>query len=271
MFSKKRIGIIGTGKMGEALISGLTQSKLVDKTSLSASDVVSRRCDHISRTYGISCYTDNKRVVEVSDVVIIAVQPRDVKAVLEGIREKLTAKHLLISIAAGVSTGFLSKNLQKAVPTIRAMPNNPCMIGEGMIALAPMPNVSEENLQIAREIFSSIGRVIVIDEGHFDAITGLSASGPAYIYLVIEALSDGGVKVGIPKDVSIELAAQTVLGSARMVLETREHPAKLRDMVTTPGGTTISGLMELEDRGIRVAFIRAVEKATQRARELTKE
>lgn len=269
--SKSRIGIIGTGKMGEALISGLMKSKLADETSLRTSDTVPQRREYISKKYGISCVPDNKQVAANSNIVILAIQPKDMKAVLDSIRDTLTPKHILISIAAGVSIEYISKTLQKNTPLIRAMPNNPCMIGEGMIALAPTSNVSEESLQTAREIFNSIGRTMVIDERYFDAITGLSGSGPAYVYLVIEALADGGVKAGIPKDVAIELAAQTVLGSARMVLETHEHPAKLRDMVATPGGTTISGLMELEEGKVRAAFMRAVEKATQRAKELTRE
>jgi pyrroline-5-carboxylate reductase len=269
--SKDRIGIIGTGKMGEALVSGLIRSKLADGTSLRASEAVPQRREYITKKYGIPCLPDNKEVVEKSDIVVLAVQPKDMKAVLDSIRDSLTLQHLLVSIAAGVSLEYISKILEKRVPIIRAMPNNPCMVGEGMIALAPTSNVSEKSLQTAKRIFSSIGRTMVIDERYFDAITGLSGSGPAYVYLVIEALADGGVKAGIPKDVAVELAAQTVLGSARMVLETHEHPAKLRDMVVTPGGTTISGIMELEEGKVRAAFMSAVEKAAQRARELTRE
>jgi pyrroline-5-carboxylate reductase len=271
LISKKIIGIIGTGKMGEALISGLTKSKLVDGTTLNASDAVPQRRDYISKKYNIQCYSNNQQVVKKSDIVILAVQPKDMKAVLDNIRDKLTSRHLLISIAAGVSIDYISRNLKKTVSTIRAMPNNPCMIGEGMITITPTTDVSEENIQAAKEIFNSIGKTMVINEAYFDAVTALSGSGPAYIYLVIEALADGGVKVGIPKDFAIELAAQTVLGSARMVLETQEHPAKLKDMVATPGGTTVTGLMELEQGKIRASFIRAVEKATKRAKELTKD
>ncbi len=257
--------------MGEALISGLIKSNLADGTSLCASDAVPQRREYISKKYGISCLPENKQVVKKSNIVILAILPKDMKVVLESIRETITPKQVLVSIAAGVSTEYISKILQKNIPVIRGMPNNPCMVGEGMTALAPSANVSKENMDAARKIFNSIGRTIVIDEMHFDAITGLSGSGPAYIYLVIEALADGGVKTGIPKDVAIELAAQTVLGSARMVLETHEHPAKLRDMVATPGGTTISGLMELEEGKIRAAFMRAVEKAALRAKELTRD
>lgn len=271
MVYKKRIGIIGLGKMGEALISGLNKPKLIESISLNATDIVIQRRDYISKKYNVLCYSDSENVIVNSDIIIIAVQPKDMKNILNSIREKLTTKHLLISIATGISIEYISKCLMKDIQIIRAMPNTPCMIGEGMIAIAYTNNVTEENLRVAKEIFSSIGRVIVTEEKYFNAITGLSGSGPAYIYLVIEALADGGVKVGIPKSISIELAAQTVLGSAKMILETCEHPAKLRDMVTTPGGTTISGLMELEDGKIRAAFMRAVEKATKRAIELSED
>ena len=271
MVYKKRVGIIGLGKMGEALISGLNKPKLIESISLNATDIVIQRRDYISKKYNVLCCSDSENVIVNSDIIIIAVQPKDIKNVLDSIREKLTIKHLLVSIVTGISIEFISKCLMNDIQIIRAMPNNPCMIGEGVIALASSLNITDENLRVAKEIFSSIGRVIVTDEKYFNAITGLSGSGPAYIYLVIEALADGGVKAGIPKSISIELAAQTVLGSAKMVLETCEHPAKLRDMVTTPGGTTISGLMELEEGKVRAAFMRAVEKATNRAIELAED
>ena len=268
---ERRIGIIGIGKMGEALISGLIRSKFTDRAKIGACDVSVERIGHVSKKYQITCYSDNRRLVENSDIVVIAVQPRDMKTVLEDIREELTSKHLLISIAAGISTSFILRNLQKKVSLIRAMPNNPCTIGEGMTALAPTPKASEEDIKDAKEIFGSVGRVIVLDEGHFDAVTGLSGSGPAYVYLFIEALADGGVKVGLPKGTAILLAAQTLLGSAKMVLETMERPERLKDMVATPGGTTVSGLFELEAGKVRASVIRAVEKATQRAKELETE
>jgi len=268
---KSKIGIIGVGKMGEALVSGLTKSGLIGKMGVMTSDALPSRREYISKTYHVVCDQDVKKMTEECNILIVAVQPRDAKTVLEEIKEKISIDHLLISIAAGVPIAFFLKTLKKDIPIIRAMPNNPCMIGEGMITLAPNANVSDNQLQAAKDIFSSVGRVIVTDEKYFDAITGLSGSGPAYIYLVIEALADGGVKAGIPKDLATELVAQTVLGSAKMVLKTGEPPAKLRDLVTTPGGTTISGIMELEEGKVRATFMRAVEKAAQRARELAQE
>ena len=268
---ERRIGVIGIGKMGEGLISGLIGSKFTDGAKIGVSDVNVERREHVSKKYQITCYPDNRILVKNSDIVVIAVRPRDVKTVLEDIREELKPKHLLISIAAGVSTSFILRSLQKRVSLIRAMPNNPCMIREGMTALASTPNASDEDIQVAKQIFESVGRVTVLDEKLFDAVTGLSGSGPAYVYLFIEAMADGGVKVGLPKDKAILLAAQTFLGSAKMILETGVHPGRLRDLVATPGGTTVSGLYELEEGKVRAAVMRAVEEATQRAKELKTE
>ncbi len=254
--------------MGEALLSGLLKSGRAKRDTICVSDVSPQRREYVSKTYKVPCFRENVNVVDAGDVLIIAVQPRDVKTVLDEVGEKLTLKHLLISIAAGVTTTYILKTLGKDLPLIRAMPNNPCMVGEGMTALAPTSKASEKDLMMAKEIFSSVGRVVVAEERYFDAITGLSGSGPAYIYLTVEALADAGVRVGLPKDLATLLAAQTTLGSARMVLETKEHPAKLKDMVATPGGTTVNGVYELEKAGIRVAFMNAVEKAAQRAKEL---
>jgi pyrroline-5-carboxylate reductase len=264
----KRIGIIGVGKMGEALVSGLVMAGLVETTRIFASDLDAERTEHIATRYNIRCCSDNVTLVEKSDIVVLAVQPANVEAVLEDIKDKLTLDHLLVTIVAGVSTAEILLCLQKDIPVIRAMPNNPCMIRKGMVALTTTPFASAEDLENTKKIFQSVGRIVVLDEVHFDAVTGLSGSGPAYVYLFIEALADGGVKAGIPGDISLLLAAQTVLGSAMMVLKTGEHPAILRGMVATPAGTTVSGLMELEEGRMRAAVIKAVEKASQRAAEL---
>lgn len=265
----RRIGIIGAGKMGAALISGLLRAGVVGKNDLCASDVSAQRCDYISKTYGVKCFPDNKAVVANSDIVIIAVEPKHVKEVLEDIGEKL-ANQTLVSIAAGISIDFLNKNLRRAIPIVRAMPNNPCLVGEGMTVLTSSPEVSEKEFGVVESIFSSVGRVLVLDERFFDAVTGLSGSGPAYIYLVIEGLVEGGVRAGLPEDKALTLAAQTVLGAGKMVLETGMDPAKLREMVTTPKGTTIEGVKELERGEIKASLGRAVEKAAQRSKELVK-
>lgn len=264
----RRIGIIGIGKMGEALISGLIRSKLIDTAKIGVSDISIERKEYISQKYLITCYSKSDELVNNSDIIVIAVKPRDMKKVLDDIKAQLNSKHLLISIAAGISTSFILRHLQKNVSLIRAMPNNPCMIGEGMTVLAPLPGTSIENIQYAKEIFSSIGKVLLLDEKHLNAVTGLSGSGPAYVYLFIEALTAGGVKVGLPEDVALILSTQTLYGSSKMLLETGESPEKLKGMVATPGGTTVSGLIELEIGNVRASIIRAVEKATQRARQL---
>ena len=269
MATGRRIGIIGIGNMGTALIAGLLKAGRVGKDELFASDVSAQRCYQVSKTYGIRCFSDNREVVANSDILIIAVEPRHVKTVLEDIGEALT-NQVLVSIAAGTPIEFLRLNLSKAVAVVRAMPNNPCLVGEGMIVLAPTPEVSEEKLRVVEGIFSSVGKVIILDERFFDAVTGLSGSGPAYIYLVIEGLVEGGVKSGLPEDVALTLAAQTVLGAGRMVLETRTHPSRLRETVATPGGTTVEGLKELERGDVKGFFSRAVERAAQRSRELAK-
>jgi len=255
--------------MGAALISGLLRAGVVEKDNLCASDISTQRCDQVSKTYGVKCLSDNKTVVSNSDIIIVAVEPGHVKTVLEDVGEELTGK-LLISIAAGVSIAFLKKNLQRTIPIVRAMPNNPCMVGEGITVLAPSPEASEKDLKAVEAIFSSVGKVMILNERFFDAVTGLSGSGPAYIYLVIEGLVEGGVKAGLPQDKALILAAQTVLGAGKMILETGLHPAKLREMATTPGGTTIEGLKELERGNIKAALGMAVESAGRRSRELVK-
>lgn len=264
----RRIGIIGAGNIGEALISGLLRAKTSSSDKISASDIAQQRCEHIVNTYGVFCTQSNAEVVSRSDIIILCVKPKDVIDVLEEIKPKLTHRHLLISIAAGVSISYISKILGDNIQVVRGMPNITVLIGEGMTVLSKTKNVEKDNLETALEIFRSVGKVILLDEKHLDAVTGLSGSGPAYIYMVIEALTEAGVKVGLSREVSTILAAQTTLGAAKMIFEIKEHPAKLRDMVTTPGGVTIDGLLELEEGKLRMTLINAVMKATQRAREL---
>ncbi len=208
-------------------------------------------------------------MVKKSEVVILAIKPSEIKKVLLEIKDVITDKHLLISIAAGVTTDYINKNLKKLVPTVRGMPNTPVLVREGMTVLTSV-NGSNEHLDLAREIFESLGKVTFLEERYLNAVTALSGSGPAYIFMVIEALIEAGVKVGIPREISYLLAAQTTLGSAKMALEleTGEHPALLREMVTTPGGVTIDGIIQLEEGKLRTSIINAVVKATERSREL---
>jgi pyrroline-5-carboxylate reductase len=264
---KVKVGIIGTGKIGEALVKGLIASKKITKDQLRSSDMRKERRDYVTKKYSIECLESNLELVKESDVVILAIKPNDMKRVLLEIRDVLTDKHLLISIAAGVPISYIAKNLEKQVPTVRGMPNTPVLVREGMTVLTSV-NGSDNHLALAREIFESVGKVVFLEERYLNAVTGLSGSGPAYIFMVIEALVEAGVKVGIPRDISNLLAAQTTLGSAKMVLDTGEHPALLRDMVTTPSGVTIDGIIQLEEGKLRTSIINAVMKATDRSREL---
>jgi pyrroline-5-carboxylate reductase len=203
-----------------------------------------------------------------ADVVILAVKPQTLPTVVAEVGGVLEPRQLVISVAASVGTAFIEQGLREAVPVVRAMPNTACLIGRGMTGLAAGTSATREHLALAAAVFDAVGRTVVVDEKHMDAVTGLSASGPAYLYVVIESLAEAGVKVGLPRDVATLLAAQTVVGAGAMVLETGEHPAKLKDAVTTPAGCTVDGLLELEEGGLRVTLIKAVVRATQRAREL---
>jgi pyrroline-5-carboxylate reductase len=226
------------------------------------------RIEQLRRSLGVAGTLSNAAAVKGADIVLLAVKPQTVPTVLRELRDVLTPRQLLISVAASVSTKFIEKHLAQPVPVVRAMPNTPALLRRGMTGVAAGANARPEHLELALAIFRAVGRTLIVDEKHMDAVTALSASGPAFVYIIIESLAEGGVKVGLPRDVATELAAQTVLGSGAMVLETGEHPAKLKDLVTTPAGCTIDGILELEEGGLRVTLIKAVVRATERAREL---
>jgi pyrroline-5-carboxylate reductase len=266
----RKLGIIGAGKVGEALAVGIAQRGLVAKADIVLSDRSEAHLAAFEARTGFRGIVDNSEVARVSDTIIVAVKPKDVSAVIGEISPELNASKLLISVAAGVSLELLQSSAPAGLPTIRTMPNMAVAIGEGMTVLSPGSSVSPEQLTWATELFRSVGRALVLDEQYMDAVTGLSGSGPAYVYIIIESLADGGLKMGLPRDVAFELAAQTVLGAARNVLITGEHPAKLKDMVTTPAGTTIEGIIELEAGGLRLTLINAVVKAAERAAQLIK-
>lgn len=266
----KRLGIIGAGKVGEALAVGVTARGLLEKKDILLSVRTEGHRAELEARTGMRAIRDNREVARSSDVIVVAVKPKAVGDVIAEIAPELGPGKLLISTAAGVSIGLLESVAPKGVPVIRTMPNMAVGIGEGMTVLAPGACVQKEELDWATELFRSVGRALVLEEQYMDAVTGLSGSGPAYVYIIIESLSDGGVKLGLPRDVAIELAAQTVLGAARNVLVTGEHPAKLKDEVTTPAGTTIDGILELEAGGLRLTLINAVVKAAERAAALLK-
>ncbi len=263
-----RIAILGAGKIGEAILAGLIEAGAVTRKSIVASARRKERAEELARRYGIRTMTRNREAVAAADILVLCVKPQAMLDVLQEIRADVKARHLVISVAASVSTRFIEKHLDGKVPVIRTMPNTPCTLRAGMTGIAAGSLASEKHVAKAKRIFDALGRSLVLDEKHFDAVTGLSASGPAFVYTVIESLAEGGVKAGLPREVATELAAQTVLGSARMVLETRAHPALLRDAVTTPAGCTIDGILELEEGGLRVTLIKAVVRATERARQL---
>jgi pyrroline-5-carboxylate reductase len=268
LLREKRIGIIGAGAMGSALARGLVHAKAVPASSILVSDPHAQHLANLSGSTGVKTTESNARVAKYTDIVILAVKPQTVGSVLKEIREILQPNQLLISIAAGVRISTLENGLANRVPVIRAMPNTAAQVNAGACAFSKGSHADEQHVAYATEIFNSVGTAILLEERMMDAVTALSGSGPAYVYLMIEALVDGGVKVGLPREMAHQLAAQTVLGAAKMVIETGLHPAHLKDMVATPAGTTITALAALEHSGFRAALIDAVEQAAMRSAEL---
>ncbi len=264
----KKMALVGAGKLGEGLLSGLLSSQLIPAGKVVATVAHQPRADYLAEKYGVKAHTDNPKAVSGADLVLVCLKPQQVKGFLQEVRKHLGRNALIISAAASVTTSLIENELGHAARVVRAMPNTPCLIRQGMTALACGRHATSEDVKTAREIFASMGRAVVVDEKHLDAITGLSASGPAYVYMIIESLAEAGVKLGLPRELSTELSAQTLLGASALVLHTGEHPAKLKDVVTTPAGCTIDGLLELEEGGLRVTLIKAVVRAAERAREL---
>jgi pyrroline-5-carboxylate reductase len=262
-----RLALLGAGKLGEALLRGLIDAAVVTPDQITVTAAHAERVAELE-ALGVRGTTANAEAVRGAAVVLLSVKPQTVATVLADLRGVLEPSQLLVSVAASVGTAFIEKHLDRPVPVIRAMPNTPALIRSGMTALAPGRHATKAHLDQALALFRPLGRTLIIDEKHMNAVTALSASGPAFIYIIIESLAEGGVKVGLPRAVATELAAQTVLGSGAMVLETGEHPAKLKDLVTTPAGCTIDGILELEEGGLRVTLIKTVVRATQRAGEL---
>lgn len=264
---EKKLAVIGLGKLGGILAKAFIERGLLPPERVRATVKHAERAERRRREYGIDVLTDNLAVAEWGDVILLAVKPSLVRSVLEEIKPVLGPEKLLISVAASVTTGYIEATTGET-PVIRAMPNTPCSVGEGMTAVCRGRFATEEQVAMTRHLFDAVGRTVVIDEVHFDAVTGLSASGPAFIFIILESLAEAGVKVGLPREISTLLAAQTTLGAAKVVLETGSHPALLKDAVTTPAGCTIDGIMELEEGKLRVTLIKAVMQATQRAKEL---
>ena len=267
----KKIGFIGAGNMAEALIKGLLSSGLTTCDSIIASDVIPERLDLVHSRYGVKISKRNTEVVEFSDFIVIAVKPDTVEHVLRETREFITQEKIIISIAAGIRMSQIISYLGKEGKIVRVMPNTPALVLAGASVLYPSPSVTQKEIEEVKRIFEAVGiTYITQNEGLLNGVTGLSGSGPAFAAIFIEALADGGVKVGLPRDMALRLAAQTVYGTAKMVLDGL-HPAELKDRVASPGGTTIEGIKELESRGLRGGVISAVEAAARRSKELAKE
>ena len=264
----RKLALIGAGKLGEGLLSSLLASQLVPVEDVAVTVAHPPRAHYLAEKYGVDAGTNNVKAVSGADLVLIALKPQQVKGFLHEVKKHLRRDALIISAAASVTIAMIERELDHPVRVIRAMPNTPCLIRQGMTSIARGRHATDEDVRLAEVLFSSMGRTAVADEKHMDAITGLSASGPAYVYLIIESLAEAGVKLGLPRELSTELSAQTLLGASALVLETGEHPAKLKDIVTTPAGCTIDGLLELEEGGLRVTLIKAVVRAAERARQL---
>ncbi len=269
MFKDKKIGFIGAGNMATALIKGILSAKLFQSEEVFASDLDVEKLDTLKEDFGINTiFKNNANLVENVDIVVLSVKPQIMDKIVKEISHVLDENKLVISIAAGIPSEFIEKIADKKLRVIRSMPNTPALILEGATAISPGNHATENDIRLAYEIFAAVGVVAIVDETQMDAVTGLSGSGPAYIFMIIEALSDAGVKMGLSRKVAMKLAAQTVAGAAKLQIESQMHPGRLKDMVTSPGGTAIAGLHTLEQGGIRTTLMNAVESATMRAKEL---
>lgn len=268
---EKTVGFLGAGNMAGALIKGLCHAAVVAPASIVASDVKAERLAQLAASHQIRTTTDNHALVKEVDILVLAVKPQVVDKVLASIGKEIRQDTLVISVAAGVPLEAIEARLPANARVVRSMPNTPATALAGATAIAAGSHATESDITAARELFEAVGRVVLLDEVLLDAVTGLSGSGPAYVMLIIEALADGGVKMGLHRDTALLLAAQTVYGSAKLLLETGEHPGRLKDMVTSPGGTAIAGLHTLESGALRKTLIDAVESATLRAAALGRE
>jgi pyrroline-5-carboxylate reductase len=268
----KKLAVLGTGKLGGILLRAYLQQELFSPRRVSATVKHAEKASTLAKELGVAVTTDNREAARGADIILLAVKPQVVGEVLKSIAPELSTKALVISVAASVPTSYIEQRLSESgagnVAVIRAMPNTPSTVGCGMTGICRGAHANSDHFETARAMFDAVGRTVVVDEKNMDAVTGLSASGPAFAYIILESLAEAGVKVGLPRDVSTLLAAQTMKGAASVVLETGDHPALLKDAVTTPAGCTIDGILELEEGKLRVTLIKAVVKATSRAGEL---
>jgi len=269
--SSEKLGFIGIGNMGEALLRGIIGSGLIPPADILASDLNLEKLNSLSKELGITAVESNRELVNRSDIILVVVKPNVIKAVLSEIASDLNQPKWCISIAAGVSTASVESVLQTGASVVRVMPNTPAMVYEGMAAICPGRCASEEHLQKTKQILQAVGKVIVVQEKLMDVVTALSGSGPAFVSLIIESLADAAVQLGMSRGDAAIMAAQTVLGAGKMAVDTGEHPAVLKNKVTSPGGTTAAGLYELERQGVRAAIIDAIVAATTRSKQLSSE
>jgi pyrroline-5-carboxylate reductase len=267
---KEKIGIIGAGKIGSAIARGIVRAGLARKDQVMASDISETLRQAVADELGIATESQNAKVCEFANVVILAVKPQILDSVVREIAGHVGSTKLVVSVAAGVPLARIESNLAPGARVVRVMPNIPCVVGAGASSYAAGCCATAADLENVASLLSSFGVALPVEEKYLDAVTGLSGSGPAYVFLFIEALADGGVQVGLSRDVALKLALQTVYGSARMALETSKHIAELKDEVTSPGGTTIAGLYALEQKGFRAAVMDAVVAGTKRSQELGK-
>jgi pyrroline-5-carboxylate reductase len=263
-----KLAIIGGGQMGEALVGGLIDAGWASPDEIIVSEIHEERRAYLADKYGVRVTGDNAEAISESATVLIAVKPQDIDVVLESMAAGITDGHLVMSIAAGIPISALERRLGDGVPVVRIMPNTPALVREGAAAISPGTHARSEHLAHADEILSKVSRVVHLPEKHLDAVTGLSGTGPAYVFFLAEMLIEAGVGVGLPRETAAELTVQTLLGAARMMRETGKHPVELREMVTSPAGTTAAAMRVLEAAGVRSAFLDAVRSATQRSREL---
>jgi pyrroline-5-carboxylate reductase len=263
-----RVAVLGAGKMGGILLQAFLKENLFSDENIHATVNHTEKAVALSTQWGVDVSTDNAKAVSEADLVLIGVKPFQVPDLIAEIKRSLTPEKTIVSFAASVKTSAIEEAAGMKIAVVRAMPNTPAALAAGVTALCRGRYVTEKQMELAQRVFETVGRTVTVDEKHMDAVTGLSGSGPAYIYIIIEALAEAGVKVGLPRDTATQLAAQTAYGAAKMVLETGYHPALLKDAVTTPAGCTIDGILELEEGGLRVTLIKAVMRATERARQL---
>jgi pyrroline-5-carboxylate reductase len=264
----RRICVLGAGKAGEALVAGLLSSGWAEPKDIVATGRRQARLDELTERYGIEATLSNSQAVHGAQVVVIAVKPQDIETLLAEIRSALDPSQTVLSIAAAIPTALIEGHLGEAVPVVRAMPNTPVTVHEGMAGISAGAHAEEEHLKLAEEVLGSVGRSVRVDEVYMDAVTAVSGSGPAYFALLAESMIEAGILLGLSREIATDLVVQTMLGTAKLLRDEGMHPVELREMVTSPGGTTISAIRELEQAGVRAAFLNAIQAAMQRSREL---